>query len=388
MSVTAPPGFSAGAAAAGLKAGGALDVALVVAEAGAVEAAAVLTTNRAPAAPVSVTKEHLVATGGRAAAVVLTAGNANAATGPAGRKAAEALCAEVARGLDVAPVEVLVAQTGLIGVPFPTEAVLAALPGLVAGRSPEAGAAQAAARAIMTTDTHPKETLVRAGGFTVGAMAKGAAMVAPRLATMLAVVTTDAACPRGRLRDLLATAVAPTFNALSIDGCTSTNDTVVALASGRAGPVPQDELGAALEEACGSLASMMAADAEGATKTATVVVDGAASDSDAERAARAVAGSLLVKCSLNGADPYWGRVVSELGASGAAFDPEKVAVAYGGVEVCRRGVGAKHDAQALAAHMAGSHIELTCHLGLGRGRYAVLTTDLGYGYLDENRTTS
>ena len=241
----------------------------------------------------------------------------------------------------------------------------------------------------MTTDVVRKEVVVDGGGFTVGAMAKGAAMLAPHMATMLAVLTTDAACDPAMLKKALTGAVATTFNRLTIDGCTSTNDTVVVLASGRAGPPGHpDDLGRALGEACGTLAGLMAADAEGGSRVVHVVVTGAASDDDAHRAARRVADSNLVKCSLNGEDPYWGRVVSELGSAGVAFDIGRVEIAYGETVVCRGGVAADHDDKAVRAHLALPAVEVRCHLGLGGGTAAVMTADLGHGYIDENRTTS
>jgi len=387
--VTAPAGFAAAGMACGIKASGDLDLALVASTAGAVPAAGVFTANLAAAAPVTVSRAHLAASAGRAAAVVLSSGNANAATGAPGAAAAERMCALVADGLGVAAAEVLVCQTGLIGIPLPMAPVEAGIPALVAARAPGPDAGRLAASAIMTTDTVCKETVVAGDGFTVGAMAKGAAMLAPDMATMLAVLTTDARCAPGGLAAALRAAVDATFNRMSVDGCTSTNDTVLVLASGASGTdaAPGDLTGA-FEEACGALAAMMAGDAEGATTMARVVVRGAASDDEAHRAARKVAESSLVKCSLNGSDPYWGRVVSELGSAGVAFDVGRVSVSYGGITVCRDGVAADHDARAVAAHMQSGLVELHCDLGLGTGAGAVLTTDLGYGYIDENRTTS
>jgi glutamate N-acetyltransferase / amino-acid N-acetyltransferase len=390
MSVTAPAGFVAAGVACGIKASGAADLALVATADGApVSAAGVFTSNRAPAAPVQVSRAHLDATGGRAAAVVLSSGNANAATGASGLATAERMCALVGEGIGAKAQEVLVCQTGLIGVPLPTGPLETGIPAVVAARAGGRPAGADAARAIMTTDTVPKEVVVRTPGFTVGGMAKGAAMLAPDMATMLAVLTTDASCPPGALVTALRRAVAETFNRMSVDGCTSTNDTVLMLANGASGATPDaDDLTAAVTDACDQLASMMAGDAEGATKVLRVVVEGAATDAEAHVAARRVADSLLVKCSINGEDPYWGRVVSELGSAGVAFDPDLVAVAYGDVLVCHGGVAVAHDADALAAHMKGSSIEVRCALGLGGGRGAVLGTDLGHGYIDENRTTS
>jgi glutamate N-acetyltransferase/amino-acid N-acetyltransferase len=335
-----------------------------------------------------VSRQHLADTGGRAAAVVLNSGNANAATGAAGLQHAEQTCHRVAAALGCDTAEVLVCSTGLIGIPLPFEAVAAGIPGLVESRSSTADAAAAAARAIMTTDTRPKVTLQRAGRVTVGGMAKGAAMLAPNMATMLAVLTTDADLEPAELGVHLAAAVRESFNALSVDGCTSTNDTVIVLASGRAGRPRPEAFGSALAAACADLAGQMAADAEGATKVITVRVTGAADDAEARRAARRVAESQLVKCSFFGADPYWGRVVSELGAAGVRFDLGRVSVAYGGVTVAVGGAACDHDAPAVARHLAGRRVEVHADLGLGRGSGLILTNDLSPAYIDENMRTS
>jgi glutamate N-acetyltransferase/amino-acid N-acetyltransferase len=390
VSVTAPGGFVAAGGSGGIKAGDALDVAVVVtADGAAVPAAGVFTSNLATAAPVQVSRAHLAATGGRAAGVILTSGNANAATGAPGREAAERLCAGVAAGMGApSPDEILVCQTGLIGIPFPIDTVEPRLPDIVAARAAGEGAGGQAARAIMTTDTVPKEVTVSGAGFSVGGMAKGAAMLAPNMATMLAVCTTDAAVEPDVLHKALVEAVDASFNAMTVDGCTSTNDTVLVLASGTAARPRPGALVEVLTAACRSLAEQMVADAEGSTKVAHIRVRGAESDTAAHRAARRVADSMLVQCSLNGCDPYWGRVVSELGSAGTPFDPDKVSVAYGGTVVCAAGMAVAHDEAAVSAHMAGRHVEIVCDLGLGAGEAVVLGTDLGYGYIDENRTTS
>ncbi len=389
MSITTPRGFVAAGVAAGVKASGALDLALVATEDGvAVPTAATFTTNRAAAAPVAVSRAHLLATGGRAAAVVVNSGNANAATGRQGRDDAERMCARTAERLGVTPEQVLVCSTGLIGIPLPIAAVEAAIPALVDARAGSADAAVAAATGILTTDSGRKEVEVAGTGWSVAGMAKGAGMLAPRMATMLAFLTTDVALDPDVAARVLRRAVDRSFNAMTVDGCTSTNDTVVLMASGRAGPANLDQVGEAVTAACTDLATQMASDAEGASKVAHVRVRGARSDGDAQRAARQVAESLLVKCSLNGADPYWGRVMSELGASGAELDPDRVSIAYGGVVVCRDGVEVVHDVAAVAEHLAGDLVEIRCDLGLGDGSGMVMTVDLGQGYLDENRTTS
>jgi glutamate N-acetyltransferase / amino-acid N-acetyltransferase len=384
-----PAGFVAAGGSAGIKANDASDVAVVTTvDGGAVPAAGVFTGNLAAAAPVQVSRVHLEATGGRAAGVVLTSGNANAATGEPGREAARRLCSAVAAVIGATTEEVLVCQTGLIGIPFPIEVVEPRLPHIVAARGAGADPSGEASRAIMTTDTVPKEVLVSGPGFAVGGMAKGAAMLAPNMATMLAVLTTDASCDPATLHEVLARAVSCSFNTITVDGCTSTNDTVLVLASGRAAAPTPVALTDALTEACGSLAQQMVDDAEGATKVAHVRVSGAESDAAAHAAARKVADSMLVQCSLFGEDPYWGRVVSELGSAGVSFDIDRTSVAYGGIIVCAEGVASAHDEVAVATHLAGRHIEISCDLGLGAGEAVVLGTDLGYGYIDENRTTS
>jgi glutamate N-acetyltransferase/amino-acid N-acetyltransferase len=230
--------------------------------------------------------------------------------------------------------------------------------------------------------------VVEGEGFTVGGMAKGAAMLAPDMATMLAVLTTDAEATPAVLQAALRAGVVDSFNAMSVDGCTSTNDTVLLLASGQAGPVPEEALFDAVADACADLARQMVGDAEGATKVVEVRVVGAASDEDAARAARRVAESNLCKCSWYGQDPYWGRILSEIGSSGAAFDPDTVSVAYGGVKVCRKGVASMHDATALAEIMTAPYIEIVADLGIGKGEGVILTNDLTHAYIDENMRTS
>ncbi|MGH9224640.1 MAG: bifunctional glutamate N-acetyltransferase/amino-acid acetyltransferase ArgJ [Acidimicrobiales bacterium] len=389
MSVTRPKGFVAAGVHCGIKPGDSLDLSLVAtADGQPVPAAAVFTSNLAVAAPVAVTRAHLQASGGYAAGVVLNSGNANAATGADGHSNAEHMCALVAEGLGCLPTDVLVCSTGLIGTPLPMEPVVAGIPDLLKARKGTEGAGLLAAQAIMTTDTRPKETMIGTGLVTVGGMAKGAAMLAPNLATMLAVLTTDATASAEELHEALAAAVATSFNSLVVDGCTSTNDTVIILASGKADRPPAGALAEAVTLACQDLAEQMANDAEGATKVATIRVTGAASSDDARRAARKIAESQLVQCSLHGADPYWGRIVSELGSSGAAFDLDRVSVAYGGVVVARDGVGVAHDQAAVKVHLDGRMVEVGADLGLGDGSATFLTTDLSPAYIDENMRTS
>jgi len=389
VTVTAAAGFVAGATAAGIKPAGRPDLALVATDdARPVPAAAVFTANKMTAAPVVTSRNHLLRTSGHAAAVVLNSGNANAATGRPGLEAAERMCAGTAAALGCDPAEVLVCSTGLIGIPLPIDTVEAGIPALVAGRRAGPDGGLAAADAILTTDTARKLAVAPGDGFVVGGMAKGAAMLAPNMATMLAVLTTDAVATPRQLKDALVAALPTSFNALSVDGCTSTNDTVVLLASGRAGPVDPAALAAAVAEVCADLAGQMAGDAEGATKVVRLRITGAATPADAERGARRVAESQLVKCSWYGKDPYWGRIASDLGSAGIAFDPDKISVRYGDHLVAAGGVSVDHDAAALAAYMDERHLEVTADLGLGRGEATVLTNDLTHAYVDENMGTS
>jgi glutamate N-acetyltransferase/amino-acid N-acetyltransferase len=389
VSVVAPAGFVASGVACGIKPSGDRDLALVATDDGrAVAAAGVFTQNLVVAAPVVVSRRHLAATGGRAAAVVLSSGNANAATGARGEADAAAMCALTAAEIGAQPDEVLVCSTGLIGFELPMDAIRSGVPALAGSRGGEASDGRSAAEAIMTTDTHPKQTVVEGDGFTVGGLAKGAAMLAPDMATMLAVLTTDAAVDAAALARVLRAGVADSFNAMTVDGCTSTNDTVLLLASGRAGAPGGDAVAVAVARACEDLACQMVGDAEGHTKVVRVRVTGATSDDEARRAARKVADSQLVKCSWFGEDPYWGRVASDLGTAGVALDPAALTIAYGGVVISRGCVGVDHDADALARHMAGEQLELTCDLGVGDGAARILTNDLTYAYIDENKGTS
>jgi glutamate N-acetyltransferase/amino-acid N-acetyltransferase len=389
VSITTPPGFVAAGVAAGIKASGALDLALLASADGTpIPTAATFTSNLAAAAPVQVSRDHLAANGNLATAVVVSSGNANAATGAEGRRKAERMCELTALGLGASADQVLVCSTGLIGYQLPDGPLEEGIPALVAARSGSEAAAVAAATGILTTDSGRKETLVRGSGYTVAGMAKGAGMLAPDMATMLAFLTTDAEVAPATLADLLRIAVRDSFNTLTVDGCTSTNDTVVLMASGRSGPADPNVLVDSVTEACSALALQMAQDAEGASRVAHVRVTGARSDGEAHLAARKVAGSLLVKCSLNGEDPYWGRVASDLGSAGVAFDMDRLSILYGGVAVCRQGLAVSYDEAAVAAHLAGPLVDLHCELGLGDGDGVAMTVDLGYGYIDENRTTS
>ena len=385
MSVTAVPGFTAAGVTCGIKPSGKSDLAMVAtADGAAVSAAGVFTSNKMTAAPVLVCREHLAAKGGQAAAVVLNSGNANAATGAQGMADARRMCAETAAALGVAPEEVLVCSTGLIGYALPMDAVSAGIATAAQALAVDGG--PQAAEAIMTTDTVPKQVLIAGDGFTVGGMAKGAAMLEPNMATMLAVLVTDAAADPATLQQALRTGVAGTFNTLTVDGAESTNDTVLMLANGQAGPVDPDALTDAVAAACESLAIQMADDAEGATKTVFLLVTGAASDAEAAKAARDTANCQLVKCSWYGQDPYWGRIASEMGAAGVAFDHTKLTIAYGPHVVYDHGEPA-HPPE-LAQYMTGRRLDLHVDLGMGDGQARIITTDLTHAYIDENMGTS
>jgi glutamate N-acetyltransferase/amino-acid N-acetyltransferase len=387
MSVTAVPGFVAAGIAAGIKQSGDLDLALVAtADSSPATAAGVFTRNKMSAAPVAVSKGNLRAGNGHAAAVILNSGNANAGTGEPGAEDAETMCMLTAAELGVDPHQVLVCSTGLIGYRLPMQAIESAIPGLVAARSENGG--NDAAEAIRTTDTYAKQSLTVGTSFAVGGMGKGAAMLAPNMATMLAVLTTDAAVDAPTAHRLLLEAAEVSFNAMSVDGCTSTNDTVLLLANGLAGPVDTDDLGSAITKVCCDIAAQMCGDAEGATKVVRLTVTGAVDDAEAAIAARKVAESQLVKCSWYGNDPYWGRIASELGSAGVHFDQRLVSIDYGGERVAHGGVAVDHDVEAVRAHVAQRDIEIGCDLGLGAGRATILTNDLTHAYVDENMGTS
>ena len=385
MTVLSPRGFVASATAAGIKPDGQLDLALVATEdARPVPVGAAFTSNLLAAAPVQVSRAHLTESGGLATGVILNSGCANAATGAQGRLTAELTCDLVARALGVRSEHLLVCSTGTIGTELAGERIEAAMPLLIGGRASSPDHAAAAAKAILTTDTRTKEVVVEAKGFVVGGMAKGAAMLSPNMATMLAVLTTDASSSPDALRTALAHAVRHSFNEMTVDGCTSTNDSVIVMASGVGPEVPDEALAEALAAACADLALQMVADAEGATKVVRVRVLGAVDGDSARRAVRRVAESQLVKSSWYGEDPNWGRIASELGSAGTPFDPDRVSVAYGPVTVCRGGVAVVHDKQALREVLGAKQFEVTCDLGLGASAATMISTDLTPSYVELN----
>ncbi|WP_114227908.1 MULTISPECIES: bifunctional glutamate N-acetyltransferase/amino-acid acetyltransferase ArgJ [Sphingomonas] len=387
MSVTAPEGFVASGLHAGIKRRR-YDMALLATEdRQPVTCAAVFTQNKFAAPPVTLDRSLLAANGGRATAVIVNSGNANAGTGAAGLAAAEAMGAAAADALGAATGDVLVCSTGIIGTPLPMEPILAATPKLVKklGR----GGGEDAARGILTTDHVSKEVVICGDGWTLGGMAKGCGMIAPNMATMLAFLTTDADVPRETLQAMLASASANTFNTLNVDGATSTNDTAMLFASGRRGtPSDLDGFGRAVEQACRELTMKMARDAEGMTRIAHLHVTGAASDAEARIAAKSIAENNLVKCSWYGSDPYWGRLLAAAGSCGVAMEVERTFVAYGGIRVAEAGINIAHDAQALTEHMMGDEFSIEVHLGAGQGSARMIGIDLGPGYIKENSKTS
>ncbi|ORB61552.1 bifunctional glutamate N-acetyltransferase/amino-acid acetyltransferase ArgJ [Mycolicibacterium tusciae] len=388
--VTAPAGFRATGIAAGIKASGALDLALVFNEGPDHAAAAVFTRNKVKAAPVLWTQQVL--TTGRLRAVVLNSGGANACTGPLGFQDTHATAEAVATalsdwGTETGAIEVAVCSTGLIGDRLPMDKVLAGVTEIVHEMAGGLTGGEEAARAIMTTDTVPKQvSLHHSDNWTVGGMAKGAGMLAPSLATMLCVITTDAVASSDALDQALRTATAMTFDRLDVDGSCSTNDTVLLLASGASEIAPrQSDLDDAVLRVCDDLCAQLQADAEGVTKRVVVSVTGAASEEDALTAARVVARDSLVKTALFGSDPNWGRVLAAVGMAPVVLDAERIGVSFNGSAVCVDGVGAPG---ARDVDLSGEEIDVTIDLGVGNDRASIRTTDLSHGYVEENSAYS
>jgi glutamate N-acetyltransferase / amino-acid N-acetyltransferase len=382
MTVTSPRGFRAAGVAAGIKASGSADVAVVVNDGPSAAAAGVFTANRVKAAPVLWTRQVLA--GGTVRAVVLNSGGANACTGPAGFQDTHETAEHLAALLGVGAGEVAVCSTGLIGERLPMDKLLAGVTAATAQATSAGGLA--AADAIRTTDTVPKTCAVIGAGYQIGGMAKGAAMLAPALATMLAVLTTDADLPADALDAALHEAVRTTFDRLDTDGCMSTNDTVLLLASGASGGTP--DLAAFtgdLTTACDDLATQMQADAEGASKSITIEVTGAASESDAVAVGRAIARCNLLKCAIHGEDPNWGRVLAAAGTTAAAFEPDQLSVAINGVWVCK--AGAPGDDRS-AVDLRPRDVTIMVDLAAGQHAAAIKTTDLTAQYVYENSAYS
>jgi len=386
MSVTAAEGFVAAGCHAGIKRRR-FDMAMIATEERQpVTCAAVFTQNKFAAPPVELDRAILRANGGRAAAVIVNSGNANAGTGERGLKDAKAMGCATALALNVGVGDVLVCSTGIIGTPLPMEPILDAAPKLAGKLSVDGG--QDAARGILTTDHRPKQVVIRGSNFTIGGMAKGCGMIAPNMATMLAFLTTDADVPHWLLQQSLKRAADETFNTLNVDGAMSTNDTAMLLSSGKRGTPDPDEFANAVIAACQDLTMQMARDAEGMTRIAHLSVTGAASESEARIAAKAIAENNLVKCSWYGGDPYWGRLLAAAGSCGAAMEVARTRVSYGGIAVAESGVAIAHDGQALAEHMMGEEIAIEVHLGAGSHSARMIGIDLGPGYIKENSKTS
>ena len=382
MSVTAAKGFVAAGVAAGIRPSGAPDVALVRSTVPAV-GAAMWTENRVQAAPVVVSKRNLAQS--EPQAVVVNAGVANAATGADGEAAALATAEFVAEALGLAANEVVVLSTGVIGVPLPMERVLTGVRDAASSLGPDG---LAAARAILTTDRWPKQAVAEGDGFAVGGMAKGAGMIHPRLATMLAVVTTDYPLESGEPIAFLRAAVSESFNRISVDGECSTNDAVVLLANGASGversAATDERFAHALHEVCAALAREIVADGEGATVLLEIAVSGAASEPEAEAVARRIATSPLVKTAAFGRDPNWGRVLAAAGSAPwnggfAHVDADSLTVSFDGVAVFREG-----EPTGVKPELGGSAVRIDLDLGLGAGRASYLASDLTYDYVKLN----
>ena len=382
MTVTHPAGFTAAGVAAGLKSTGAKDLALVVNEGPRFDSASVFTANRCQANPVLWSRE--VVKDGTVRAVVLNSGGANCYTGPDGFQTTHAVAERVGERLGIGAIDVVVCSTGLIGLANDRYTLLAGVDACHAALSPTGG--QAAAEAIMTTDSVSKSVVVEGAGWSVGGMAKGAGMLAPQLATMLVVLTTDAVVSAADLDQALRAATRVTFDRLDSDGCMSTNDTVTVLASGASGitPTPAD-VTAALTQACAELAAQLLRDAEGADHEIAITTVGAASEDEAVEVGRSVARSNLFKAAVFGRDPNWGRVLASIGTTTAQFDPADLDVAMNGVWVCRRSTPAEDPA---GVDLSGREVTVTIDLKSGDARATVWTNDLTHAYVHENSAYS
>lgn len=385
MTVTGPQGFRAAGVAAGIKASGALDLTLVVNDGPLDVAAGVFTRNVIKAAPVLWSQEVLKQQ--RLKAVVLNSGGANAATGPGGFQDTHATAEKVADVLQVGAIEVAVCSTGLIGERLPMDAVLSGVDTAFKALDAGAEASLNAAKGVMTTDTKPKQAFAKhEKGWSVGGFAKGAGMLAPNLATMLSVLTTDAVVDKETLDRALRGATHVTFDRLDVDGGTSTNDTVLVLASGASGVEPTEaELTELLTTVSLDLVLQLRADSEGATKDVNVTVQGAETEADAIAVARTIAEDNLVKTALFGSDPNWGRIAMALGRVPATIDPERVSIAINGVTLFAQGMPA---ADRTEADLTGRAIEIVVDLGVGGEAATIYTTDLSHGYVEENSAYS
>jgi glutamate N-acetyltransferase/amino-acid N-acetyltransferase len=389
-----PRGFRFGAVKAGLKQSGRTDFALIVADKPA-SAAAMFTANRVTAAPLQIDKEHLKATGGHVRVAAINAGNANCAAGQAGLDAAHAVCEAAAKEFGCKPEEVFPSSTGIIGVPLPAEKLIAALPGLAAAVGAESDHFQQFAQAILTTDLVEKTAFARIeiGGreVRIAAACKGSGMIHPQLvphATMLVYILTDAAVKPAVLDSYLRAAVETSFNRISVDGDTSTNDTVLLLASGAseaAIDAGNAEFAAALSQVCTSLARQIVADGEGVSHVVELNIEGAANDAEALRISKSIAHSPLVKTAWAGSDPNWGRLVAAIGYSGAEIDPNRIDIWFGSLPICRDGGRApEFDEAAAHAYIQQPEFSIRIQLHQGEGRCTFWTTDLTHQYVHIN----
>jgi glutamate N-acetyltransferase/amino-acid N-acetyltransferase len=382
MSVTFPKGFLASGVRAQIKSSGNQDLALVVNEGPLFASAAVFTLNKVKAAPVLWTQEIMKTA--QVKAVILNSGGANACTGPAGFADTHRTAEEVARLLGIAPINVAVCSTGLIGTRLPMEKLLSGCQNAATQLSPDGG--EDASLAIMTTDSIPKTCELSIGGFKIGGMAKGAGMLAPGLATMLVCITTDAEVESSEIDSILKAAVDVSFNRIDSDGCMSTNDTVLLLANGASGIKPEkDVFEQALTEVCKDLARQLIGDAEGSTKDIHIKVLNAANDADGLEVARAVSRSNLLKCAIHGEDPNWGRVLAAAGTTSATFNPDFVNVALNGVWVCKNGMtGEDRDLVKMKERVVTIEIDLNA----GESNVEIWTNDLTAMYVHENSSYS
>ena len=383
------PGVRLGAVACGVRESAHRDAAapdLALLDVGRpVPAAVVVTTNQVRAAACDLAAERVAA--GPVRAVVANSGNANACTGAAGREAAAAVAAAAGAALGCPTAEVVPMSTGVIGVPLPAERLVAAMPGLAATLSEGEAGGASFARAIMTTDSVPKRRAVRVttgGGAVVGGVAKGSGMIEPALATMLCVVVTDADLDAEACREVLGSAVAATFNRISVDACGSTNDTVLLLATGTAGPVDRAAVAAGVTAVCAELAAAIVRDGEGVTRVARLRVAGAPDAAAADAWGRAVASSALFRTALHGSDPNWGRVVAAMGTTSHVLDPDRIAVRFGGVEVCRGGAAVPYDHAAAVDVLRAEEVDVDVEMGLGDAAATLLVGDLSAGYVEIN----
>jgi len=382
MSVTTPAGFRAAGVAAGLKNSGGKDLALVVNDGPTYDSATVFTANRCKANPVLWSQE--VVKDGTVRAVVLNSGGANCYTGPEGFQTTHAVAEQVASHLGIGAIDVVVCSTGLIGLKNDRAALLAGVDAAYAGLAADGG--QQAAEAIMTTDSVSKQAVVEGSGWSIGGMAKGAGMLAPQLATMLVVITTDAVAPAAEIDQALRAATRVSFDRLDSDGCMSTNDTVTVMASGASGITPSlPDFTEALTQLCTDLAMQLLRDAEGADHDIAITTLNAASEDDAVEVGRSVARSNLFKAAVFGKDPNWGRVLASIGTTQAAFDPADLDVAMNGVWVC---IGSEPHEDPAKVDLSGREVTVTIDLKAGTERATVWTNDLTHAYVHENSAYS